>query len=284
MLRNDPKKSRPFEPNNYLQLCNVQNSNLVVLLNVPPCNFHNSNLVVLLNAPPIGKKEDVIIELAWSEHDCNLGPFPARFIAFFRDFRLTKILGWNRFLRLFEIFWDFLGFFEIFWDFLRFFEAQSQYIFLKGEIFWDILRYFEKFLDILKYFEKILRNFEKFWENLRNFGPLPNLIFSIVQLHFFNCPIKFWLLPIAPIKPCFLRQLMPAAIIFFCSGLHGVTQVRFLGQHKATYKFRVMLYVEFKLAGRLSENNPKRSHFLSVLLLFSAGALGSRFENWMTID
>ena len=62
MLRNDPKKSRPFEPNSnyYLQLCNVQNSNLVVLLNVPPCNVHNSNLVVLLNAPPIGKKEDVI--------------------------------------------------------------------------------------------------------------------------------------------------------------------------------------------------------------------------------
>ena len=117
-----------------------------------------------------------------------------------------------------------------------------------------------------------MRNFEKFW--------------AAPQFDFFNCPITFFQLSnqiLAALNKALLSA--PAAIDFFyCSGLHGVTQVRFLSQHKATYKFRVMLYVEFKLAGHLSENNPKCSHFLSALLLFSGGALGSRFQNWMTID
>ena len=128
----------------------------------------------------------------------------------------------NKNLRLKYIFWDFLKYFEIFWDFLRFFEIfwgpvpihiyEGRDILRYFEKFWDIFRFFEKFWEILRNFEKFwenLRNFEKFWEILRNFGPLPNLIFSIVQLHFFNCPIKFWLLLI---KPCFLRQLQS---IFF---------------------------------------------------------------------
>ena len=198
--------------------------------------------------------------------------FPHPFHCFLPWFQANKNLRLKYiFLRLFEIFWIFLKFFEIFWDFLRFFEAQSQYIFMKGEIFWDILRYFEKFWEILRNFEKIweiLRNFEKIWEIL---GRSP--------IWFFQLSNQI----LAALNKALLSA--PAAIDFFyCSGLHGVTQVRFLSQHKATYKFRVMLYAEFKLAGHLSENNPKCSHFLSALLLFSGGALGSRFQNWMTID
>ena len=200
-----------------------------------------------------------------------------------KNLRLTYIF-WD-FLRYFEFFWDFLRYFEIFWDFLR--PSPNTYLWRARyfEIFWEILRYFEIFWDILRNFEKfweILRNFEKFWENLRNFEKF----WVAPQFDFFNCPITFFQLSnqiLAALNKALLSA--PAAIDFFyCSGLHAVTQGRFLSQHKATYKFRVMLYVEFKLAGRLSENNPKCSHVLSALLLFSGGALGSRFQNWMTID
>ena len=57
--------------------------------------------------------------------------------------------------------------------------------------------------------------------------------------------------------------------------------MRFLSQRKATYKLE--FYIEF-FAGSLNENNPKCSHFLSALLFFAAGALGSRFQSWMSID
>ena len=117
------------------------------------------------------------------------------FLHFFSGFEIF----WD-ILRYFEIFWAF----EIFWDILRFFE-----IFFKNyfeifwdilrlfEIFWDILKYFEIFRDILSFFEIYFENISKKWEKCFFFGPIPNSIFSSVQLNFqlsnstFNCPIKF---------------------------------------------------------------------------------------------
>ena len=134
----------------------------------------------------------------------HFSAFFLRFWDFLRYFEIFwDFLRFFELLRYFEIFWDILRYFEIFWDILRYFEIFWDIFKNYFEIFWDILRYFEIFWDILRYFEifwaflrYILRKFQKNEKNVF-FGPIPNSIFSSVQLNFqlsnstFNCPIKF---------------------------------------------------------------------------------------------